>query len=133
MLTGAPLTEDEREWITTAANDQCWYIFGENGDKNLLALVPEAETFQKWNSICQQCGLSASFFEFGRICCRNCRQRRRKDDEDRMNKKGKNKRPRVEMDSGESNLCKKALNLSLNSDDGDKNRSDASKDDASTN
>ena len=118
MLINARLTEEDKEFLITDADKHFYYVFGLNEDQRLISLIPFADDFTKWLSLCHDCFNSASFTDFGRILCRKCRNYRRsvaeKVDAERAGRD--NKRTR-EMDSDDKLLVKKALNLSLQSSD----------------
>ena len=105
------------------SNDSCWYVFGHNEDSILTSMVPLSDDFQKWNSLCYDCHSSGSFCEFSRILCRKCRNIRRETAEKFEAARAEKEKKRVrEMDSNDRELVKRALNLSLESDDSQKTR-----------
>ena len=119
LLINARLSEDDKNFLIEDADNRMYYVFGLSDDQKLVNLVPFADDFMKWSSICHDCHLSASFMEYGKILCRRCRNYRRsvaeKVDADRAGRD--NKRTR-ELDSDDKMLVKKALNLSIQSSDG---------------
>lgn len=118
LLINTRLSEEDKEFLIKDADNRFYYIFGQSEDHKLVSLVPFADDFSKWSSLCHDCHLSASFTENGKILCRKCRNYRRsvaeKIDADRAGRD--NKRTR-ELDSEDKMLVKKALNLSIQSSD----------------
>ena len=60
--------------ILTCSNLAAIYVLGKNQDELLHNLIPEAEQFQKWVSICEFCVSDGVFDYEGTIVCRACRQ-----------------------------------------------------------
>ena len=110
------LSESDKKFMIDDSDNHFFYVFGFNGDMKLMELIPFADDFIKWQSLCHDCFLSGGFNEFGKILCRNCRNIRRnsaqKFDAGRAEKDKKRAR---ELDSDDRQLIKKALNLSLQS------------------
>ena len=59
--------------IIKCANAYAIYVFGTNKDLNLHKMIPEADMYEKWISICECCHEAASFDHEGVIMCRSCR------------------------------------------------------------
>ena len=118
LLINERLSEDDRDFLVKDADNRFYYVFGLRDDHKLISLVPFADDFSKWSSLCHDCHMSASFMDLGKILCRKCRNYRRsiaeKVDADRAGRD--NKRAR-ELDSDDKMLVKKALNLSIQSSD----------------
>ena len=67
------LSTSQRQLIEEMANEKLFIIFGRNKDQELTKLIPEADRMRKWNSICDGCGVDASFSVNGRQLCRGCK------------------------------------------------------------
>ena len=111
------------------ANERAYYVFGQRDDTNAVALIPEADDVQFWNSICHDCKGMAAFGENGKILCRPCRQSRREITmAPRKSKNAKKKRMR-ENDSNESVSVKRMSenyhNLSLEDNEETNDRKEA--------
>ena len=110
------LSESDKNFLIKDSDARFYYVFGMNVDARLIELVPFSDDFSKWSSLCHDCFLSGSFNDYGKILCRRCRNARRESaknfDAVRVEKERKRAR---EADSDDRALCKKALNLSINS------------------
>ena len=116
ILANGLLSESDKNFLIRDSDVRFYYVFGLNMDNRLIELIPYCDDFNKWSSLCHDCFLSGSFVDFGKILCRRCRNVRResarKFDATRIEKEKKRVR---EADSDDRALCKKALNLSINS------------------
>ena len=67
------MTETEFQDILIGANKASIHIFGLNSDKWLHELIPHAEGFSRWVSVCEYCNADATFLVYGNIVCRECK------------------------------------------------------------
>ena len=68
------VSQVEYDNIITCANLCAIFVFGRNDDKLLHDMIPEAEQYFKWISVCEYCHLDGHFNYEGNIVCRACQQ-----------------------------------------------------------
>ena len=69
------LNDHQVEQIKSWVNVSSIYIFGRLHDDRLHRLIPAAESFYRWKSVCEYCKEVAAFEYEGVICCRQCRNK----------------------------------------------------------
>ena len=69
------MTERDMIEIIKGANQSSMHIFGLNNDKRLHQLIPDAEGYIRWLSVCEFCNSDAAFQFGGNIVCRQCKTR----------------------------------------------------------
>ena len=105
------ISEFEYQDILLGANKSSIHVFGMNSDKRLHELIPHAESFTRWSSICEYCSSDAVFLVFGNIVCRECKINLLEED------KHTSKQTIADSPEGaNTNKRKVDLNSSLNSD-----------------
>ena len=110
IFTKRSITQKEFDNIMACANISSLHVFGRNHDKLLHRLIPEAEQYIKWVSICEFCNADGFYDYDGTITCRACRQNLLAKD------KQKQKQKEVARPSFKSNRAKKRkLDFDLNS------------------
>ena len=68
------ISQSEYDNIVTCANLCAMYVFGRNDDQRLHNMIPEAEKYFKWISVCEYCQCDGFFNFEGNIVCRACQQ-----------------------------------------------------------
>lgn len=120
LLANSPLTDKDQDWVKVDADERAYFIFGKSMDFKLINLIPECDSMEKGSSICMDCKFAGSFFVYGRILCRQCRQNRKNSLEDFKPIATKRRREQENSDSAEGLSVKKlnedCLNLSLEDD-----------------
>ena len=66
------MTEQDKDEIVMGANKAAIHVFGLNDDKHLHQLIPLAEAYERWVSVCEYCCNDAVFQLDGNIICRQC-------------------------------------------------------------
>ena len=74
VFSNKTISQIDHDNILTCSNLAAIYVLGKNQDELLHNLIPEAEQFQKWVSICEFCVSDGVFDYEGTIVCRACRQ-----------------------------------------------------------
>ena len=105
------VSQVEYDNIITCANLCAIFVFGRNDDKLLHDMIPEAEQYFKWISICEYCHSDGHFNYEGNIVCRACQQdlraksnqkRKHKEIADSFPKTNKPKRRKLSFNSSSS-------------------------------
>ena len=112
------MTESDYNNILECANITWIYVFGTNDDTWLHKLIPAAESYSKWLSVCEYCFNAAAFDLHGTIVCRPCRREIIEIDQKKSNgakRSGKenNKRKRSDKSSSSSVECIEAKSTKL--------------------
>lgn len=68
------INQTEQDNISTCANLCAMFVFGRNDDKRLHEMIPDAEQYFKWISVCEYCHCDGHFNFEGNIVCRACQQ-----------------------------------------------------------
>lgn len=66
------MTEDDKNEIIAGANETAIHVFGLNDDTLLHQLIPLAESYERWVSVCEYCVNDTVFQLEGNIICRQC-------------------------------------------------------------
>lgn len=97
------MTEKDRDEIIKGANQSSMHIFGHNNDTLLHQLIPAAEGYVRWTSICEFCNLDAAFQFGGNIVCRSCKNRLTKEENEKEILVGmRNNKRKLDLDSSGS-------------------------------
>ena len=108
IFTKRSITQKEYDNIIACANISSLHVFGRNQDALLHRMIPEAEQYIKWVSICEFCNADGFYDYEGTITCRACRQNLL------AKEKQKQKQKEVARPSFKTNRAKKRK-LSFNS------------------
>ena len=73
IFSNRTITEQDYENIITCANLSAIFIFGRNDDELLHKMIPQAEEYFKWTSICEFCLLDGHYDVDGVVACRACK------------------------------------------------------------
>ena len=73
VFSNRTITEQEYNNAVTCANLSAIFIFGRNDDELLHKMIPFAEEYYKWTSICEFCLLDGHYDVDGVIACRACK------------------------------------------------------------
>ena len=72
IFTLKHMTDQDMDEIKAGANKAAIHVFGLNDDERLHRLIPLAEAYVKWVSVCEYCCNDATFQLEGNIICRRC-------------------------------------------------------------
>ena len=73
IFTLNSMSEEDYESILECADSCFMMVLGKNDDKWLHRLIPMAEEYHRWTSICEYCDSDACHEAFGNIVCRECK------------------------------------------------------------
>ena len=73
IFSNRPITELDYSNIITCANLSAIFVFGRNDDELLHKMIPQAEEYFKWTSICEFCLLDGHYDVDGVVACRACK------------------------------------------------------------
>ena len=75
IFTLKHMTEQDMMEIIRGSNQSSMHVFGLNDDTRLHQLIPNAEGYIRWVSICEYCNSDAVFNFEGNTVCRQCKSR----------------------------------------------------------
>ena len=99
------MTEQDMSEIIKGADQSSMHIFGSIDDPILHQLIPAAEGYIRWTSICEFCNSDANFQYGGNIVCRQCKSRLETEEKQKeMFGDNKHNKRKLDLDSsGSSN------------------------------